>query len=167
MTSLWQRFFNQRTLLIIVIMVGVAWFLSIRQGRFADDAEYAQYEQIRLQGDNHCDVTSAACIKAGDDMRMSLALLDKPSGLRPFPVQVSIESPQSLQAAKVKLLFSMTDMQMGDLKQTLAQDNDSGHWMGNAILPICTSGRSDWHVQVEVIIEKKIYLADYQFVLKK
>lgn len=164
MRSLWQRFFNQRSLLIIVIMLGVAWFLSLRDGGSGLPTGPV-YEQVRLQGDPQCDVSAAPCVKSAKGMRLTLALLDKPSGLRPFPVQVTTEASDALQITHVKLIFSMTGMHMGDLKQSLRREGDQ--WVGQAILPICTSGRSDWQVQVEVIADKTIYLADYAFTLKK
>lgn len=167
MSQLWQRFINQRSLLIIAIMMGIAWFLSLRDGRFAGDVNDVVYEQIRLQGDPQCDVITSSCPKHGDGIRLSLALLDKPSGLRPFQVQVGVEASEPLKVKQVKLIFSMSDMQMGDLKQSLTQNTESGKWTGQAILPICTSGRSDWQVQVEMIIEKRIFLAEYAFKLER
>lgn len=163
----WQRFINQRTLLIVSIMLLIAFFLQLREGRFGGDREHPVYEQQRLIVDAGCDITRSGCSSSGDGVRVLLTLKDRPSALRPFPAHVLVEGLLEPQQMDVRLVFSMQGMDMGDLRQRLVFDPDNGDWHGQMILPICTSGRSDWLARVEVTAAKKIYSADYAFVLNK
>ncbi len=167
MSVRWQRFINMRSLLIVSIMLLIAFFLQLRQGYFAGDRHHEVYEQYRLIVDAACDISQSACSASREGIHVLLALQDRPSALKAFPVQVQIDGVQNPQHIDVRLIFSMQAMDMGDLQQKLQFNTETGAWSGMVILPICTSGRSDWLARVEVIAQKKIYTADYGFTLVK
>ncbi len=163
----WRRFINQRTILLLSIIAFVVFFLQLRQGRFSDGSEYDSYDQYRLVGDSQCDVTATECSSAGEGIRLRLAFKGRPGALQAFPAQLAIEGLTHPEKAEVRLVFTMKGMDMGEQKQKLSYDKQSGGWFGKVILPLCTSGRSDWYVMVEVMVPQKIYLAEYEFMLVK
>lgn len=167
MNTPWRRFINQRTILLLSIIAFVVFFLQLREGRFSSGTEYESYDQYRLVNDRQCDITATDCNSAGEGIQLKLAFKGHPGALQAFPAQIAIDGLTHPEKAEVWLVFTMKGMDMGEQKQKLGYDIQSGHWLGNVILPLCTSGRSDWHVKVEVMVPKKIYLAEYEFMLVK
>jgi hypothetical protein len=163
----WQRFINQRTVLIVSMMLMVSFFLLLREGYFTGDQKYPVYQQYRLIVDASCDITQTGCNSSGDDIRLRLELKGSPGALRPFPAHVHIDGLQNPGQLDVRMIFSMQGMDMGDLRQKLVFNQQTGGWSGQVILPICTSGRSDWLARVDVVDGEKIYTAEYAFVLMK
>jgi len=167
MKTTWQRFINQRTILLLFIMLFIAFFLQLREGRFSGEDNYVSYEQYRLNGNKACVISEKGCSRSLDDVRLTLSFMQRPSALIAFPVQIRLDGLPDSEEAHVNLVFTMKGMDMGEQKQKLLLDKPSGNWLGKVILPICTSGRSDWHAKVEVISQQKIYLAEYDFELFK
>lgn len=163
----WRRLINQRTILLLSITIFVAFFLQLREGRFGGSAEYESYDQYQLVSDKQCDITITDCTSAGEGVLFKLGFKERPSALQAFPVQFVIEGLDNRENIEVRLVFTMKGMDMGEQKQKLRYDKKSDAWHGQSILPICTSGRSDWHVKVEVMSSQKIYLSSYDFVLLK
>jgi hypothetical protein len=162
----WQRFINQRTALIVSMMLLVSFFLLLRDGYFTRDQNRQVYQQFRLIVDASCDITQTGCNSSADGIRLRLELKDSPGALQAFPAHVHIDGLQNPAQLDVRVIFSMQGMDMGDLRQKLVFNQQSGEWSGQVILPICTSGRSDWLARVEVIDGKKIYAAEYAFILQ-
>lgn len=162
MKSIWQRLFQGRVLAVLVLVFTVSYFLSLKYAPSTGQS-YHSYEQVRLHGSSSCDVTQQACIRSADGIRLQLEIPDKPSALKPFAVTAQVDADHPVDIQQVNLIFTMQGMQMGELRQAL-QANGS-LWRGQAILPICTTGRRDWRVQVEVMAAKTIYVADYDFAL--
>jgi len=163
----WRRLINQRTILLLSIMAFVVFFLQLREGRFGGGSEYDSYDQYQLVSDRQCDITNSDCTSAGEGILLKFGFKERPSALQAFPVQLVIAGLNNPEGVEVRLVFTMKGMDMGEQKQKLSYDKKSNAWLGSAILPLCTSGRSDWHVKVEVMASRKIYLAGYDFMLVK
>jgi hypothetical protein len=162
----WQRFINQRTVLIVSMMLMVSFFLLLREGYLTGNQQHPVYQQYRLIVDAGCDITQTGCNSSADGIRLRLELKDSPGALRPFPAHVQIDGLQNPEQVDVRVIFSMQGMDMGDLRQKLVFNQQTGEWSGQVILPICTSGRSDWLARMEVVDRETIYVADYAFVLQ-
>lgn len=92
-------------------------------------------------------------------MTVGLSLQGPLRTLVPFSVTVQVRNSSSSQPTDVAVSFSMVGMYMGDNRFILSQQ-DSTTWHGQAMLPVCSSGRSDWRVVVE-IGEPPTYQADF------
>jgi hypothetical protein len=78
---------------------------------------------------------------AGERMRFSMA------GVRTMqPAAVSLRW-EGAAVESVTVSFTMVGMDMGDNRYRLLPDGQGG-WNGQAVLPVCVKGRSDWVAEV-------------------
>lgn len=106
-----------------------------------------------------CDPQSQPCVAGGEPTALVLRFPDKVRLMAPFPVEVRL---QGATAAAVVVAFEMRDMDMGVNRTALALGDD-GVWRGEAVLPICRSGRADWQAVVEAQSEAGVLRARYGF----
>jgi hypothetical protein len=109
----------------------------------------------------HCDVGQGCLARAGG-FHVQFRIGSQARALTPFPVHVQIEDGAEIEA--VTVTFSMKGMEMGLNRYRLQQQSD-GRWNADVILPICTSGRSDWIVGLELSGVERRYSVDIPFVL--
>jgi len=114
----------------------------------------------------NCDIVSSPCPGYSDELSISLYLKDKPGALKPFPVEVSVTQAANLQIQKVLISFTMKGMSMGEQAHKLKLNTETGRWQGMVILPICATGRRDWHARLELVSTGVIFEAGYNFVLQ-
>lgn len=159
-----QRFFNTRVLLLLLIVGFVFLYLQLKAGRFTEQ-DYQTYTHYRLVPQQECDLIKTGCMSAGEDLSVLLQFQSQPSALKPFIAVVSIKSLQSSQPSEVSLSFVMQGMDMGEQSFPLEYKPASATWEGEVILPICTSGRSDWQVISEITLGDTIYSTVHDFSL--
>jgi hypothetical protein len=88
----------------------------------------------------------------------------QPRALQPFPIHIQLDGPQS--AVAVTVDFSMQGMNMGSNRYHLMADASAG-WNADIILPICTSGRTDWVADFELVVADRRLQIQVPFVLQK
>jgi hypothetical protein len=88
----------------------------------------------------------------------------EPRALQPFPIQVQLEGHQ--RADSVTAAFSMQGMDMGPNRYRLSADA-SGGWNADITLPICTSGRTDWVADFELVVTDRRLQIQVPFVLQE
>ena len=167
MNDLYKRFINKRIFSILFIVMVAAFYVYLDSGLQPGNVSTEVYEQVTLHTDKSCDVMSEYCKSASDAVNVELQLLGAPGALKPFPVAVKINGLKQSADARVIISFEMKGMDMGQIKHKLIRQDDSSDWGANVVLPLCTSGRSDWSANIEVIENKKIYLAEFAFELNK
>ncbi len=114
--------------------------------------------ELRMESD--CLVHERACEALGDGVRLGLRLGEgELKGLAPFPVALKLEG---IEATAVSLEFSMPGMDMGQNRYHLLAD-DAGLWRGEAMLPICSTGRLEWLAEVVVDTADERLRADFPF----
>lgn len=154
---------NQRIFIILLLVLGVAWFLYLRdQPR---SGKLHVLEQHRMVVNPDCDVTKQSCSAVLDGTVLRLRLGPGVSALKPFPLALRLEGLEPAEIQGVLLEYSMKGMDMGPNRVVLRR-GEAGEWRGSSILPICTSGRSDWRVEVQVVGKKRMFTAQFPFVLK-
>ena len=84
--------------------------------------------------------------------------------LQAFPVRVRIDSGQPANA--VLVAFSMQGMDMGLNRYRLLAD-ETGAWNADVTLPICTSGRTDWLADFDLVVADRRLQVQVPFVLEK
>jgi len=159
----WQRFFNARIILLLLIIGFVFFYMQLKSGRFSDQS-YPSYDHYKLVTQKDCDLVQTGCMSIGDDVGVLLQFQSSPSALKAFGAEITIKQ-LATQPDEVKLSFVMQGMEMGVQAFALQYKNTSGKWEGEVILPICTSGRSDWQVIVEITQGDRIYSSTHQFML--
>lgn len=105
-----------------------------------------------------CSPVGQACSVAHGDRSIGLQL---PSDIQPlsrFPMTVYLEG---IRARAVTVEFTMQGMDMGVNRFGLGEGQDA--WTGEAILPVCTTGRVDWVATVRAVTADGILSADFGF----
>ncbi len=110
-----------------------------------------------------CQPEFAPCSSSLADRQIRFFLPKKAFYLQAFPVEISLAGFAGNQPDSVTVRFEMPGMNMaGNQVQLFIND---GGWRGKAMLPVCTSGRSDWQAVVDVKVKEKIYRAIFSFVV--
>ncbi|WP_455234515.1 hypothetical protein [Thiogranum longum] len=116
-----------------------------------------------LQLHTPCDI-QRGCVASDETLRVRIHFGLPPRALQPFPLQLRIEEGQT--PDEVSVAFSMKGMDMGQNRYRL-DHHAGGDWRGNVTLPICTSGRSDWLADVELVFDDRRFQLQVPFVLGK
>lgn len=109
-----------------------------------------------------CDSALRACAARSDSVDIALQLGPPVRPMQVFTIQVRTLRGTLGADARVDVQFQMRDMDMGINRYRLAIDAD-GVWRGSALLPVCSSGRSDWIAQVEISTAKRRWTAELPF----
>ncbi len=109
-------------------------------------------QAIILQADPLCNPLGATCVAGNEDFTIALELADLTKPLTFFPVRVHLTGTQAPEVEKVMISFTMLNMDMGFNRFDLRQQAETA-WEGQAILPVCSMGRRDWRVTVDVVSE--------------
>ena len=117
----------------------------------------------RLMLSQPCDVRQG-CQVADASVAVTVTFAAEPRALQSFPIRVQLEGHQ--QADSVTVAFSMQSMDMGSNRYRLIADA-SGGWTADITLPICTSGRTDWAADFELVVADRRLQIQVPFVLQK
>jgi hypothetical protein len=109
-------------------------------------------QAIVLQADPLCNPLGATCVAGNEAFTIALELADLTKPLTFFPVRVHLTGTQIPEVKKVMISFSMLNMDMGFNRFDLRQQAETA-WEGQALLPVCSMGRRDWRVTVDVVSE--------------
>ncbi len=110
-----------------------------------------------------CQTEIIPCSVSLADRQIRFSLPEKAFYLHIFPVQVLLAGFAGNEVESVTVRFEMKAMDMG-LNRVKLSAHD-GLWHGRTMLPVCTSGRSDWQAVVDVKVKEKIYRAIFSFVV--
>ena len=117
-----------------------------------------------------CDPLEAVCKARLKQHEVTLHFPEKVVYLQPFKMRVAVEGLPDNKPDKVIVDFKMVGMDMGLNRYTLAPFVDeSGNvfYQGEAILPVCVSGRVDWVANIQAETNDKIYEAVFEFKVTK
>jgi hypothetical protein len=116
-----------------------------------------------LQLSPACDV-KIGCVAAAGDLSLRFSMGPDLRVLTPFPVRVEVQGEQRVDS--ITAIFAMRGMDMGMNRYQLISDG-ANRWLGNVTLPVCTSGRSDWIANLEVVAEGRSFAVEIPFVIDK
>lgn len=143
--------------LVIAILAG-AWFL-----RSGMDAPSMTAEPLQTAVD--CDSAQRACAARGGDLEFELRLGPPVRPMEAFEIRLHVLRDTLAADAQITVEFQMRGMDMGLNRYRLERAAD-GVWRGRAILPVCTTGRSDWLARVELVQRGKRWMAEMPFEVK-
>lgn len=142
------------------LLVGVTMGLKLNLGTRQPSTNPA--ETLLIGEARHCDPLLQACRVGDSQSHIALQLLATPQPLKTFPVQVQAKLPDEIQTVYADL--DMLNMTMASNRITLTRHGE--HWLGEAILPICTSGRNDWRMAVKLLTPTATHQANFYFVVE-
>lgn len=117
----------------------------------------------RLVAEQGCDIRGQACAASGEGRAFSLAIPADVRPLRPFDVRVVVPPGLDYTPSRVLVEFEMLGMDMGVNRYRLERYAD-GSWQGKAVLPVCSTGRTDWIATVSVMGAGEMWTSDFSFV---
>jgi hypothetical protein len=117
-------------------------------------AWFAQVEtpRVMLSAPADCHLSQKTCAVRSEELSVSVFPSDNVRALKPFSFQVRLEGPLADTVQDVTVHFAMVGMDMGVNRFHLRRKADQ-RWQGKVILPLCTTGRSDWIATVEIETE--------------
>ncbi len=138
----------------LVLSVIVASYVAWRSHTDKITRSAQQHLAVQSQDNSECDLARQTCIAQFADMQVQVELPQQPVYLKPFVLKVRTRGNSSVAITTVRAHFVMQDMQMPTPVTTLqampSADDGERSWQGNAILPVCISGRHDWRVVIEL-----------------
>jgi hypothetical protein len=145
---------TRRDLLVLSGAVTALLLLGILGGvyypRLSQWLPHNSAQAIVLPADRACHPVGKACTVSDAALTLTLRLGDSIQPLKAFPVLVSLAGETAAKVNQVAVSFTMVNMEMGVNRFALHQRAE-GMWQGQALLPVCSNGRQDWRVTVEVI----------------
>ncbi len=160
-----ERFFVMKKIMVSVLAVCVtAVFLYTLYLKFVATKIPEQTASTVIHfpaTDCHPEMMPCTVMRAGRQVRFFLP--KKALYLQAFPVQVSVLGFDRNKLESVSVRFEMLGMNMGFNQIQLSARKES--WYGEAMLPICVSGRSDWKAIVDVKAEEETYRAIFSFMV--
>lgn len=127
-------------LALIALAIGL-W--SLRPD--ADTARPATPLQVAAD----CDCARQACVARGAELDLELLLGPPVRPMEAFDIRLrSLRGVLGVDA-QISVEFQMRAMDMGLNRYRLEPAAD-GLWQGRAILPVCTTGRSDWVARIDI-----------------
>ena len=151
---------RQRWVGALVLLVAVAVLFGIQIYRPAPDAGLETAEVLTVAAD--CDVAQTACTARGEGLAVELTLGPDAQPMEAFKIRLRTTEDQLPASAVVELEFRMQAMDMGMNRYRLLR-NDQGAWTGEATLPVCSSGRSDWLAEVDIRHGGQRWTASFPF----
>ncbi len=142
----------------VLFLLGISG--SIYYPSLSDWFPFAPTRVIFLKADRDCNPVGKFCMASNATLGISLKLGNGIRSLTPFPVQVNLIGEGAATAKKVAIYLTMSNMNMGFNRFDLDQRADKT-WRGQAMLPVCSMGRRDWQVAVEIVSDDKRYAAEF------
>ena len=151
---------------LLLLVLAIALLLNLRETGSLwpmgqKDAVIPVLEQVELLVSADCDPVKAPCSVIADGMVLKVSLGPEVKPLQPFQVTVLVDQAGEA-VERMELEFFMQGMDMGQNRYRL-QEQESGLWQVQAILPVCTTQRVDWIAKVGVYIGTRLYVAEIPF----
>ncbi len=151
---------------MILLVVGfVAYFLSLFSDSDWQRIEPARYTELAMVVSPGCDPVKQTCYAMSNGLRLGLHISGEPKPLKRFQLQASVEKGSKVSLEGIDVQFRMHDMYMGEQQYALRMQGKT-EWQGDVVLPVCTSGRSEWAIELLARTGDRLYQAEFLFQLK-
>lgn len=157
--------FGHRSFMILLVVGLVAYFLSLFSDGEWRSIEPVRYTELAMVISPGCNPVKQTCYAIADGLRLGLHIFSEPKPLKRFQLQVSVEEGSRLSLDGIDVQFRMRDMYMGEQQYALLMLSKT-EWQGDVVLPVCTSGRSEWTVELLARTADRLYQAEFLFQLQ-
>lgn len=141
----------------VLVAAGLVGVWTLRSG-----LDRPAQNVVALQVEADCDSAQRACRARGDGQELELRLGPPVQPMQSFEITLRSLHGRLDADARVEVQFQMRAMDMGINRYRLAVDAE-GIWRGQAMLPMCSAGRSDWIAQVEISASGQRWRAELPF----
>jgi len=105
-----------------------------------------------------CDLLNGSCHIVNRDIEYEIAFDGVPSPLTPFGIRLTALDSK---ISHVGIEFEMEEMDMGNNFYSL--ENKGKFWDAQVLLPVCSLGRNDWLLRVNVVRDEVMYSTELKF----
>jgi hypothetical protein len=145
-----------KALIVFILIV----FLSYAGGKWLKQADSKMPKQSIIA--SSCNPVETPCNIKQQDLSYIIRFSESPSALRPFVIQLNM---QSHQPKSIDVSFEMDGMNMGYNIHHLIKNNTL--WQAKVILPVCSLGRNDWLLRVKIALEKEVKTTEFKFTISE
>ncbi|MCK5385899.1 MAG: hypothetical protein KAJ39_01855 [Gammaproteobacteria bacterium] len=118
----------------------------------------------------NCNVQQKKCKVELEEFNIEISMDKSIYYLKKFNVDVWVESKQATNIESIQVDFKMKNMNMGVnhfILNKIKSENKKQNWQGNALLPVCVTGRADWFSELTVITKQNKYILEFSILVKK
>ena len=145
-------------LVAALVIIIVLLLLSLFPASFNDDTKSEKFSVYP------CESLVSGCQAIIGDKKIEIKFPGNIVFLKQFPVEIRFPGHKKVAIDQVVVDFQMVGMNMGINKYLLKLDeNDKTLWAGKAVLPVCTTGRTDWQAIVSVKQGDEVQRVAFQF----
>jgi len=149
---------------IVVITFAVLFiFLPKYYSDYINNSSAHDKKITQMKKLNDCNIYTDGCTFLDEERQIKIKFTGEVRTMKSFGISTKFENFNNT-IDNVSVTFKMKSMDMGLNKFSLNRQDISNEiselWLGNILLPICVSKRSDWEMQLKIENEKNIYLAD-------
>ena len=152
----------------MIIFVVLFTFLPKHYSEYISNSSESDKKIIYMKKLNDCNIYTDGCTFLDEERQIKIKFTGEVRTMKSFGISTKFENFNNT-IDNVSVTFKMKSMDMGLNKFSLNKQDISsgisGLWLGNILLPICVSKRSDWEMQLNIETEKNIYLADDSIVI--
>lgn len=150
-----------KKLIFPMIVVGGLVVIGYFSSHYTQDSK----EVIYLGTVSSCNPLKVKCRITKENVGLVFYLPSNVEYLKPFQVEITSDGINNSDIDKVTVTFEMSDMDMGQNQFVLKPRGSI--YSGEAVLPVCVTGRVDWTARVDVITEDRVYQAIFKFSVAK
>ena len=129
----------------------------------APDKKVTQMKKL-----NDCNIYTDGCTFLDEERQIKIKFTGEVRTMKLFSISTNFEKFNST-IDNVSVTFKMKSMDMGLNKFSLSRQDIPNEiselWLGDILLPICVSKRSDWEMRLKIETKKNIYLVDDSIVI--
>lgn len=163
--AIFRTCFGHRSFLILLLVGLLAYFMSLFSESGWRSIEPARYTELAMVVSPGCDAVKQTCYAMTDGFWLGLNISGEPKPLKQFQLKVQIKEGSEVSLDGIDVQFNMRDMYMGEQRYVLRKLSKT-EWQGDVVLPVCTSGRSEWTVELLARTTDQIYQAEFPLQLQ-
>lgn len=151
---------NNRGYILIVVLVAIIVLLALSFYPVSIEKE----KQENTYSVYPCKTLTTGCKANIENAEIEIKFPGNIIFLKRFPIEVNIAAVQQHSVDKVIVDFQMVGMNMGlNIYQLKQSDKDKSLWTGTGVLPVCTTGRTDWQAIVSLQKGSQVQKIAFQF----
>jgi hypothetical protein len=154
---------NNRAFVLIAVLVVIVILLLLSLYPVSINNE----QQENSFSIHQCQALATGCKASIENIQVEIRFPESIVFLQPFPLEVRLSGNQQIPVDKLTVEFKMADMDMAlNFSQLEQTDNNKLLWTGKGVLPVCTTGRTDWLAIISIQQDGKVQQTAFQFEVK-
>lgn len=156
-----MKLINIKIIIYFISIIFLAVLINIKlSGNTDKSSEIKTLPLVNISADK-CNLQQNGCVINTAEFELRVVLEKTIYYLRPFSIHAEGKAKDNASVENIYMNFKMNGMNMGVNRFLLKKESLSDNiqrWRGNALLPVCVSGRADWLVELEIVTKQTRYI---------